>query len=59
MTQDQFYQQWPVERHTKEGRLIVDLRCGGFSWAQIDTVLTQMTEGPYWAEWSIQEGAAR
>jgi hypothetical protein len=55
MTQDQFYKQWPIERATKEGRLIADLREQGFSWAQIDTVFASMTypQTPYAGQWRL------
>lgn len=56
MTQDQFYTLWPTEYSTKEGRLIRDLRCQGFTWSQIDRVLTQMTDPytPYAEDWAIR-----
>lgn len=59
MTQEQFFAQWHVDHCTKEGRLIRDLREQGFTWRQIDTVLTQMTDHhtPYAEEWRIARSA--
>ena len=60
MTQDRFYRIWDMDRSTKEGRLIVDLRSEGFTWSQIDTVLTQMTDPytPYHEDWGIANHTA-
>jgi hypothetical protein len=58
MTKDEFYNLWPMNEmmiQPKEQHLVVKLRDIGFSWDQIDSVLTIMDKGSFSEYWNIRK----
>ena len=58
MTKDEFYNLWPMNEmmgQAKEQHLVVKLRDSGFSWKQIDSILTIMDKGTYSEYWNIRK----
>lgn len=59
MTQNDFYTQYPVALHSKEQRLVFDLRDCEFSWEQISLVFLHLTVTPYETDWNIKTVAKK
>jgi len=61
MTKDRFYDRWPMNEmmvRPKEQHLVSKLKDSGFSWKQIDSILTLMDQGSYSELWNIRKSKA-